>query len=243
MEAIAKTFLVPSGMIMLAGISSLTLVCFRHGRKLGVRLGIVAFLLYIIFGAGPVAFLLLGHLEYWIPPAQAAERANVQTIVVLAAHAEPDPNIPLSSHINSPSAFRVLEALKLFREAPNSSVIVSGEGSVPKVIGEVLIASGIPTDHLRIDADSSSTAESAKRLQPVLGRSPFLLVTSAGHMPRAVKVFQKAGMAPRAAPTHYLTRRNWLAIQYLPSPLHLKYSDLAVSEYMGLFWYRLNGWL
>jgi uncharacterized SAM-binding protein YcdF (DUF218 family) len=71
----------------------------------------------------------------------------------------------------------------------------------------------------------------------------FLLVTSAGHIPRAMGVFRKLGMNPRAAPTYYLTRRNWLAVQYLPSPLHLQYSDLAVSEYAALFWYRLNGWL
>jgi len=219
------------------------LVGFRKGRKLGMRLGILALVLYTIFGAGPVSFLLLGHLEYQIPPVTAAERDDVRTIVVLTAHAEPDPAVPLSSHVNSPSAYRILEALKLFRDAPDSIVIVSGGGVVPSVMADVLISSGIPNDHVRIDAESFSTAESARQLYPLLGHSPFLLVTSAGHMPRALKVFQKVGMYPLAAPTNYMTRRNWLAVQYFPSPLHLQYSDLAVSEYEALVWYRLKGWL
>lgn len=228
---------------MLSGAASLVLLCFRSGRPLGMRLGVTALVLYAIFGAGPVSYLLLGHLEYQIPPANAAERSDVRTIVILAAHAEPEPAIPLSSHVNSASAFRILEVIKLFREAPDSVVIVSGAGEVPSVMQEVLVSAGVPGDRLRLDADSFSTVESAKHLIPVLDGSPFLLVTSAGHMPRAFKVFEKAGLRPRAAPTHYLTRRNWMAIQYLPSPIHLQYSDLAVSEYEAILWYRLHGWL
>lgn len=243
METVIKPFLVPSGLIMLCGITSVVLLCFRLGRKPGVRVGIVALTLYVVFGSGPISYLLLGHLEYKIPPATAAERAGVQTIVVLAAHAERDPILPLSSHVNSPSAYRILEALKLFRENPDSVVIVSGSGVVPSVMGEVLISTGISNDRIHIDAASFSTRQSAQQLYPRLGRSPFLLVTSAGHMPRALGVFQKVGMEPRPAPTHYMTRRNWLAVQYFPSPLHLQYSDLAISEYEALLWYRLKGWL
>lgn len=228
---------------MLGGVASLVLLCFRSGRKLGMRLGVMAFVLYAVFGAGPVSYLLLGHLEYQIPPATVAERSDVRTIVILAAHAEPDSAIPLSSHVNTPSAFRLLEALKLFREVPDAVMIVSGAGVVPSVMREVLVSAGVPDDHVRIDGASFSTVESVKHLSPVLSRSPFLLVTSAGHMPRALKVFEKAGLHPRPAPTHYLTRRNWMAIQYLPSPIHLQYSDLAVSEYEALLWYRLRGWL
>jgi uncharacterized SAM-binding protein YcdF (DUF218 family) len=122
-------------------------------------------------------------------------------------------------------------------------VIVSGAGDVPRIMAEVLISSGVPVSDILIDDNSLNTAESAKYVFQLLGRSPFLLVTSAGHMPRAMKVFEKVGANPRPVPTHYMTRKNWLAVRYLPSPEYLYYSDLAISEYSALIWYRLKGWV
>jgi uncharacterized SAM-binding protein YcdF (DUF218 family) len=228
---------------MLTSVLGLGLSCFPVARKFGIRLCLTALILYVLFGSGPVSFFLLGHLEYRIPPATPSERNGIHAVVVLAGYAEDDEAIPLSSRVNNASAIRILEAVTLYRAAPASTIFVSGEGAVPRVIGDVLVAVGIPPDRVQIDAASFSTAESARHLLSFVGSSPFLLVTSAGHMPRAVKVFEKLGMSPRPVPTHYMTRRNWLAIQYLPSPVSLSYSDLAISEYAALLWYRVRGWL
>jgi uncharacterized SAM-binding protein YcdF (DUF218 family) len=243
METVVKYLLFPSNVITLSAILGLLLFGIRFTRKWGGAFCIVAFSGYLIFGTGPVAFWLLSNLEYQISAATAAEREGVQTVVVLAAYGESDLSIPLSSRVNSETAFRLLEAISLFRGAPYSKLIVSGGGEVPAIMRDVLVAAGIPSDQLQVDQDSFSTFESAHHLSATLGKSPFLLVTSAGHMPRAIGVFRKAGTAPLAVPTHYLAKRNWLAIQYLPSPLHLAYSDLAISEYAALGWYSLKGWL
>ena len=243
METVVKYLLLPSNLITLSAILGLVLFGPRFTRKWGGALCIVAFSGYLIFGAGPVAFWLLGNLECQISAASAAEREGVQTVVVLAAYGESDLSIPLSSRVNSETAFRLLEAISIFRGAPHSMVIVSGGGEVPAIMHDVLVSAGIPSGQLQVDRNSFSTFESARHLSAMLGKSPFLLVTSAGHMPRAIGVFRKVGTAPLAAPTHYLAKRNWLAIQYLPSPVHLVYSDLAISEYAALGWYSLRGWL
>lgn len=244
MDVILKHLILPSTLIALSAIIGLLLLCARSTQKWGVSLSVAAFSGYMIFASGPVAFLLLGHLEYQISPSGKSEREGARVVVVLAAHAEPDSGIPLSSRVNGAAAFRLLEALSLFRSATESiMVIVSGGGAVPAIMREMLVSAGIPGHHIMVDAESLSTFESAKHLTSILGESPFLLVTSAGHMPRAMGVFLKAGTHPHAVPTHYMTKRNWLAIQYLPSPTHLGYSDLAVSEYAALLWYWLNGWL
>lgn len=243
MESAFKYLLLPSTLIALSAIGGLVLFCIRHTRKGGISLSIIAFSLYTCFGSGPVAFLLLGHLEYQVPPSTAWEREGIDTIVVLAEHAESDLAIPQSSRVSNGTAFRLLEAISVFSSAPDSTVIVSGGGVVPVIMHDILVSSGLPEGHIRVDANSSSTFESAINLSSTLRGMPFALVTSAGHMPRAMGVFQKAGMIPRAIPTHYMTKHNWLAIQYFPSPLHLGYSDLAVSEYAALLWYRLKGWL
>jgi uncharacterized SAM-binding protein YcdF (DUF218 family) len=243
MDIIVKYLILPSSLIMLCAVTGLVLIWFRATRKQGVSLCIIALSGYVFFGAGPVAFLLLGHLEYQIPAATASERTGIRRVVILAAYAESDQGIPLSARVNGASAFRVLEALSLLQSVPDSMVIVSGEGAAPAIMREVLVAAGVPPERILVDSESSNTFESAKHLSPLLGSAPFLLVTSAGHMPRALGVFVKAGMNPRPVPTHFMARRNWLATQYLPSPAHLEYSDLAISEYVAVFWYRLKGWV
>lgn len=241
LETVAKYLVLPSTMIAVSALVGLVLLCLRQTRRWGGGFCLGAFAGYLIFGAGPVAFLLLSHLEYQVPSAPVSEREGVRTIVVLAAHAESDLAIPVSSRVSSETAYRLLETLSLFQGDLDSRVVVSGGGVTPAIMREVLISVGVPADHIMVDSDSASTFESALHLAPLLGSSPFLLVTSAGHMPRAKGVFLKAGTTPRAVPTHYMSKRNWLAIRYLPSPLHLTYSDLAVSEYAALVWYRLKG--
>lgn len=242
-EVIVKWLIMPSNVVTIAAIGSPLLAVIRWTRMWSLYFGGVALALYVISSSGPVAFLLLGHLEYQIPSATPAERTEARIILVLAGHAEYNPDYPLSAQVNSASAIRLLEAVRLFRSAPSSSVIVSGGGEAPLIMRDLLVSLGIPADQILVDSGSNSTFESARNLDAILGRAPFLLVTSAGHMPRAMGVFKKAGANPLAVPTHYMTRRNCLASQYLPSPLHLEYSDLALSEYAAICWYFLNGWL
>lgn len=241
--ALLKYLVLPSSIILLSVLLGTILTCLRASRKYGIALLVFALSVYVVFASGPVSFLLLGHLEYEIPPATASERLGSEKIVVLTAYAESNQDIPLSAWINTASAFRVLEVIGLVRTFPEATVILSGQEDVPRIMRDVLVASGIPSHNILIDDLSSNTVESAKHISPILRGMPFLLVTSAGHMPRAFGVFRKAGMNPRPVPTHYLSKRNWLAVQFLPSPMHLVYSDLAVSEYLALFWYRWRGWI
>lgn len=242
-EDIVKYLVLPSSGVTICLIACFALVCFRQARHLGVTVGAIALAIYALFGAGPVSFFLLGSLEYQIPQTTISNPVEAYPIVVLTGYAESDPDHPLSSQVNSSAAIRLLEALKLFHVAPGSSVIISGTGEVAGIMRDVLVSSGLPAERIQVDVDSASTYQSARHLALLLGDQPFLLVTSAGHMPRAIGTFRKAGMTPLPMPTHYLTRRNSLATQYFPSPTHLELSDLAISEYVALAWYYLNGWI
>lgn len=222
---------------------SVALAFVRPARVWATISGALALSVYLVFGAGPISFMLLGSLEFQFPPAAQAERKEISTIVVLSGYAESDPDRPLSSQVNSTSAFRLLEALGLFNDRPDSTVVISGKGEVAAIMRDVVISLGVPPERIILDSVSSSTYESAKNLSSRLGQAPFLLVTSAGHMPRSMGVFRKAGTQPIPVPTDYMTKKNPYATQYLPSPRHLYYSDLAIAEYAALIWYRLNGWV
>jgi uncharacterized SAM-binding protein YcdF (DUF218 family) len=239
MEATVKYLILPSSLMTICLLAGLMLVLLRLTKK-GMWLGAGGICIYIIFGAGPVSFLLLSSLEFRIPPADHQKRQKAQAIVVLAAYGEANPDHPLSSRVNGMSAIRLLETVMVHKSWPNMPVFVSGFQEVADIMRDILISAGVPQDQIIVDSLSMNTYESAIHLAPFLGNQPFLLITSAGHMPRAMGVFRKAGTRPLPVPTDYMSKRNTLATNYLPSPLHLYYSDLAVSEYAALAWYYLK---
>jgi uncharacterized SAM-binding protein YcdF (DUF218 family) len=99
----------------------------------------------------------------------------------------------------------------------------------------------VEADRLRVDRDSRTTADSARQLHEWLGTRPFFLVTSAGHMPRAMAAMQRAQLAPIAAPTDYRMPREIGRAQFTPTPYGLAVADLATHEYLGRIWYALKG--
>jgi uncharacterized SAM-binding protein YcdF (DUF218 family) len=94
-----------------------------------------------------------------------------------------------------------------------------------------MVSLGLSEQRISIDNSSNNTHESAENVKMLIGGERFILVTSAGHMPRAMGAFTKAGMNPVPAPTNYMSVKERRFMDYLPSPLHLVYADLAVHEY------------
>lgn len=200
--------------------------------------------LYISFGAGPIPFYLVRNLEYQYAPLKTFEGlTNVNTVVVLAGHAVKDPNLPITSGVNSTSVFRLVEAIRIVRNLPETKILISGWGTVPQVMKKVLVSLGIPPGRVFLENQSRNTYQSAQNLDKLLEHKPFILVTSAVHMPRSVGVFRQQGMNPIPAPCNYLIHKSNPNINYLPSPSHLIFSDTAAYEYLGILWYRLTDFI
>jgi uncharacterized SAM-binding protein YcdF (DUF218 family) len=241
MPGVIKYLILPSSLIIIFSIVGSLLLLTKRARRFSILILAMTGTLYIVFGSGPVSLGLLGNLENQHPSLRLIGRArNVDTIVVLAGHAKTNRDRPISSEVNSASAFRAIEALRIFRIIPEVEILVSGAKDTPEIIKKLLIALGAPADKILLEDDSADTYMSALNLKETLGARPFILVTSAGHMPRAIGVFRKMGLKPIPAPTDYKVTKTRRAIGYVPSPTHLEYSDLAVYEYLGIFWYRLK---
>ena len=72
---------------------------------------------------------------------------------------------------------------------------------------------------------------------------PFYLVTSALHMPRAMKLFLKQGLNPLAAPSDYpfyWESRNKFN-QWAPHPYNLVIINTVWHEHLGRLWEKLRG--
>jgi uncharacterized SAM-binding protein YcdF (DUF218 family) len=240
MTEFIKNILVPSNLVIIFFVVGLILLITRKRKRPAMIMFALSAVVYIIFGTGVIALWLLGSLEHRYKPLVSIEGVRAfKTIVILAGHAEKQPGLPLSSEVNFASAYRLIEGLRIIHLLPDTKILISGRGEVPGIMKDLLASMGLPGQRIIIDNQSSNTHESAVNVRRILDQDDFVLVTSAGHMPRAIETFRKAGMNPVPAPTNYMSVKERRFIHYLPSPHHLVYADLAVHEYLGMAWYRI----
>lgn len=242
MEEIVRFLVVPSHLIALLFIAGLVALLSRRSRRIAIFLLGTGAALYIVFGVGPVSYWLLGRLEQRHPAIHSFDHLrDIGTIVILTGHAEPDPYFPISSAARSSTAFRIMEAARLWKVFPEKQILISGFEMAAGIMKKVLVSLGVPESQISIEGRSGNTYESAVNIQKIMGGRSFILVTSAGHMPRTMGVFRKLGMNPVPAPADYQTGQRCMDAHFFPTPSHLGYSDLAIHEYLGILWYRLKG--
>jgi uncharacterized SAM-binding protein YcdF (DUF218 family) len=243
MEILADV-LIPSGFanaLFCAGV----VACFtRRTKAFSWWLLAASGALTLVFSSGMVAAALMSPLEYANGGLRSPkDNPEVRHIVVLTGWASDDPNLPHSAQMNASALYRVAYTLELWRDCPGCDVIVTGSEVAARVMGSVLGEMGIPPERIRIDGASDSTWVSAATLKTQLGSDPFFLVTSAGHMPRALGTMRQQELRAIPAPTDYQLPKDWRAADAKPSSFSLTVSDLAAHEYLGLIWYRLRGLL
>lgn len=231
------TLALPSGVALGLGLLGLLAGLLRR-RRLSWCLLAASALTAVVFSMGVVAAALMSPLEYAYPVVKPGDHPEARHIVVLTAWAADDPELPLTGRMNASSAYRVLLALELYRERPDCDLVVSGKRITVKVMSEALEKLGVPRDRIRLEDRGDSTAESAARLRPLVGDTPFFLVTSGGHMPRSMAAMSRAGLKPIAAPTDHQLPRDWRHADWQPTPTSLAVSNLAVHEYLARIWER-----
>ncbi|MBJ7900242.1 MAG: YdcF family protein [Cyanobacteria bacterium RI_101] len=148
---------------------------------------------------------------------------------------------------------RLLQALTLYQQKKAPLILLSGGrigwmgAGAPEAedMAELLVKMGVPREALILEPDSLNTRQNAQFVKPILtqrGLTPALLITSAFHMPRALRIFEREGIAVIPAPTDYLTVTapgesvTWqkLLISLLPEAGNLEVTTRALKEYIGL---------
>ncbi|HEY6125548.1 MAG TPA: ElyC/SanA/YdcF family protein [Steroidobacteraceae bacterium] len=235
--------LLPSHLALLLLVTGLLARSSRRSQPWSGKLLVAGALVALVFSLGVVARLLLNPLEQrypaWSPGVSPA--LTIDHIVLLTAWAGDNPDLPAGVRLNDSSASRALVTMQLWRLHPQTTVIVSGDERNARDLGEVLLTLGLPADRLRLETQSRNTGDSALHVAPLLDGKPFALVTSAGHLPRSMATFAKAGLDALPVPADFRLPGPVSAASFLPAPRALQASDLAVHEYLGLTWYRMLG--
>jgi len=234
-------------------ILGLILLWFTRRQKAGKVLVTLGTVLLLLLSSTTFSDIILRGLEYrFASPATSggvrAAGSQVSYIVVLGGGYTPDAHIPLTSELGEETMVRVAEGIKLYKEMPGSKLVFSA-GSInepvpeSEIMGKVAQALGVGLQDMVLESDSRDTEESAQKVASIVQKEPFLLVTSASHMPRSMALFQKLEMNPIPAPTDYLVkgREQTFPFGFFPDAGSLRKSERAFYEYLGLTWAKLRG--
>jgi uncharacterized SAM-binding protein YcdF (DUF218 family) len=245
---IIKRLVLPPGFILVLLLAGFGLSLWRFRRLGRVVLSLGVLFLYLL-SIAPTADLLMGPLESRYQPLSPERMPRIGTLVVLSGGASATNDLPLWSRLTASSTKRVLEAVRLYDLMDNPTVVISGGSGNPFVevseaalMRELLLNLRIPDRRILMEGKSSNTFENAAGVKRLPLKPPLILITSASHMDRALRVFKGLDMTPLPAPCDY--RARWSAddpLRFLPAEGALAVSTAAIYEYVGTFWYRLTG--
>lgn len=220
-----------------------SLLCWRKRKYLGATLAGLGLAVLFLASWAPVAERLLTVLESRYPALlDVPQNEPLAAVVILGNSWQPDAPVSSVSKLSESSALRLMEGVRLWRELSKVPLVVSGASRNTEVApvaqgyAEAAQALGVPQQHLRVLDWPTDTGQEAQAVRQLLGEgASIILVTSASHMPRAMRHFQAAGLSPIAAPTHYLTQFNspGSVLYWVPSASHLHKTERAVYEALG----------
>jgi len=240
-------FILPLPLLLLLMGLGLALIWFSRYQKTGKTIVSASWLVLLLLSLQPVADGLLKPIEDTYPTWRGEQRVNA--IVVLGGgYTWNDAWAPSSNLINN-SLPRLNEAVRLWRMNPGAKMIFTGAAastnpvSTAEAGARVAETLGVPRSEILTLDTARDTEEEAAAVKQAIGDVPFLLVTSASHLPRAMIFFQQAGLHPLPAPANQLAIASplnpWERI--IPSPVWLMHSDRVGYETLGRIWQWLKG--
>lgn len=225
---------------------SVLLLFFSKHQTFAKCLTLLSFCILLGFSSLPGAQYLAQNLERQHPPLMNAEQ-SFDVILVLGSGGLNDTSLPITGQLSFTALSRFSEALRLQKANPNAQVIVSGDGfgdtkSHAQLMETLAITFGVPQDKITRLDNTKDTQQEVKIMSELIKNQKAALVTSATHMPRAMRLFKQYNQSPIPAPAMYLAKFNsepLPAYAYIPSAYQLYKSQVAFHEYLG----QLQNWV
>jgi len=243
LHKIIPTFVLPIMLVIIVILIGLM----RNKKKL---IYIVIGVLYII--STPIFsnnfFKLVEGSEYR-KPISAIDSADA--IVVLSGMLEIN-EVGDSTYVEWGDPDRFFGGIALFKAGKAQKLVFTG-GKMPwdkakKTEGEVLkeyaILNNIPFENIMVTKDVENTADEAVAVKELISPSKrIILVTSAYHMYRAQRLFEKQGFEVISYKVDYKTAGESaiIVLDFLPSAGNLKLTETGIREIIGRIYYIIKG--
>jgi uncharacterized SAM-binding protein YcdF (DUF218 family) len=209
---------------------------------------ILALLVFIIFGNEALLNL---YAKKWQPAPSAVNSAiSYSCGIVPGGFGSPDAGG--NGYFNL-SSDRFIQAVKLYKAGEIKHILITGgngklndasfrEAGWAK--GE-LESVGIPDSAIFTEDKSNNTQDNAIHSKIILDslhlKPPYLLITSAIHIPRAALIFRKADVPVFPFPCNYTDGRAGFSYwDLVPNPRVLTCWDPYFKETVGYWWYKIK---
>lgn len=152
---------------------------------------------------------------------------------------------------------RIFQALRLYKEGKIKKILIDGgSGSILEadvlegpLMKTYLVKIGIPDSVLMVEPHSRNTHENATMAKPLLDsvapHGRYMLITSASHMPRAIRCFEKVGIHTDPYSTdRYAGPRKFIFDHiFIPDKFALMGWDVLLHEWIGMVTYKISGYI
>ncbi len=206
---------------------------------------ITAVMLFVVTSTDILPNALINTLENDFIPLEDVEGLETQRVNVLvlgAGHAD-DASLTEVNQLTGEALARLTEGIRIFNNLDSAVMVFSGY-SVHSVMPHsriMQIASidlGVMPASTEILAPATSTEEEARAYLEKFGsESTLILVTSAFHMKRAMRIFRGVGLNPIPAPTNFMIKRYPGATWDLLGYGNFYKVQVSLHEYIGLLYY------
>jgi uncharacterized SAM-binding protein YcdF (DUF218 family) len=251
-------FVYPVGLVFILVIIALLLNRYPRWQRISLILALVVLWLG---GNRWVSMGLARGLEWQYLPPDPIPQADV--IVVLGGGTQAS-QYPRSLIEVDGAGDRVIYGAWLYQQGKAPYILLTGgriDWLSPDIdaaheMAGLLEMLGVPEDAIWLESDSNNTYENALYTRQMLepkGLMRILLVTSAWHMPRSVKLYEAQGFEVIPFPADFrVTQANWehmlikdirtQIMNFIPSADNLALTTRMMKEYIGILFYTLRGW-
>ncbi|TLP40910.1 ElyC/SanA/YdcF family protein [Arcobacter arenosus] len=231
-------FLMPLSLSMILFLVGLYFLFSKSYKKAKLFLS-VSFLWLFLISYSPFSNALIKPLENEYK-AYLDVDSSIEYVLVLGSGHNTNKEISPHSQLSSSALMRLTEGIRILKKLDNGKLIVSGYGGddeTPHAIisKEVAVSMGIDEKNILTQEEVKDTFEEAQYVKKIVGDKTFILVTSAYHMPRAMKLFKQNGLNAIAAPTDFL-QENPSVYTREPNATELRKTQVAMHEYIGILW-------
>jgi uncharacterized SAM-binding protein YcdF (DUF218 family) len=262
LSKLLPAFVYPLGLVFI--LLGLALVLARPSKKWikWQRIVLITALVCLWLGGNRwTAMTLARSLEWRYLPPQPVPSADA---VVVLGGGTTSPEFPRPFVEVDGAGDRVIYAAQLYKQGKADHILVSGgrldwaggESSPAHDMQVLLEAMGVPEQAIWLQPQSRNTYEDALYSAQILkekGAAHILLVTSASHMPRSMRLFAAQGLVTTPVPVDYsvsyaewdsLLQGDWRVqvLNLMPNVDNLATTTRMLKEYIGMLVYDWRGW-
>jgi uncharacterized SAM-binding protein YcdF (DUF218 family) len=244
LKKIISGLILPSSLIFFSLLAGIVLLFLRRCR-LAASVLFAGFLTALLSFFPPVPDTLIHRLENRYPPFVPAQETSPQWILVLG-HGYKAGQLPQTSRVDGEMYARLMETVRIAKEFPDARIVVplygdAADNEKQAWLGSFCRNTGWSPAQTVILPDAPDTGAELRQALRLIGQEPFVLVTAAAHMPRAMQIATSLGGRAVAAPCDFEDRSPDPAYRFfIPSVRNLQRTEAALHEYMGILWFRIT---